>query len=506
VLLLATACSDTADPGGPADAGAPLDDAGEEADAGPPPDADAAGPADIVPPEPNPSEVPAGTLTVAGLPAAWNGSVPLPGLDGGPERPFSYRVPTAGTTIDLLQAPEDPELDLSAATLACGGPGHARWSPVEPPETPGVPDAVPAGAPEGPVVALRWWVSEAAPLPEGQVDCSLEAPSADGRWLHRAGYQLEAGQRTADLDPFEEEETWLLVFSRDLFTITVVGDGETLEAREEANGLPDFEEALTVMGVLGGDPAFNEELLTRWRAAFLTSLRGIFGIGPDGERGPDGVRVRLVLEGDPGAPDPADFSPDGGFSLMAIGGDGAPDDITDGNVGRAAVDWNNRRRDDDSLPGRGVFVTQVFRKAAEFPAVGPTLAQFLPGIGTPLGDDPGDLELLETGSGGGTRGLLIELVVDVLSLGVAAICAHEMGHSLGLVPSGLPPEGLFSEVQEVPFSVKQTTGLHVDTPGLNVMQTGRDFQLTGFFSGLPAFSYANRAYLLRRILVGPPSP
>ena len=173
-------------------------------------------------------------------------------------------------------------------------------------------------------------------------------------------------------------------------------------------------------------------------------------------------------------------------------------------MGRAAVDWNNRVRDDDSLPGRGVFITQLLRKATEFPALGPILREFLPGVGTPLGDDPGDLALLESGSSSGIRGSLISIFTNILSLGAAAICAHEMGHSLGLVPEGLPPEGLFSSVPGLPFAVKQTTGLHVDTEGANLMQTGRDLNIAGLFSGLPHFNYANRAYLQRRILVGRP--
>ena len=132
------------------------------------------------------------------------------------------------------------------------------------------------------------------------------------------------------------------------------------------------------------------------------------------------------------------------------------------------------------------------------------LAEIRPDVGTPLGEAPGDFELLETPAPHTTvRGALLDLFLDLFTLGVAATCAHEMGHSLGLVPDGLPPEGLFSAVPDVPFTTKLATDGHLDVPGLNVMQTGKDLSLTELGGGLPAFEPPSRAYLLRRVIVEP---
>jgi hypothetical protein len=97
-----------------------------------------------------------------------------------------------------------------------------------------------------------------------------------------------------------------------------------------------------------------------------------------------------------------------------------------------------------------------------------------------------------------------QLVMHLLSLGLGSTLCHEMGHSLGLVPSGPAPMGLFAEMPGLSFTVHDDPGAHIDTPGLNVMQTGGVTDWTEALTEEPRFNELNLAYLRRRLVVGAP--
>ena len=65
-------------------------------------------------------------------------------------------------------------------------------------------------------------------------------------------------------------------------------------------------------------------------------------------------------------------------------------------------------------------------------------------------------------------------VAEGMGLAIGVVTAHEMGHALGLVPDGLPPEGLFGGLTGIRGLGDRVTSLHADYPGLNLMEAGTD--------------------------------
>ena len=94
-------------------------------------------------------------------------------------------------------------------------------------------------------------------------------------------------------------------------------------------------------------------------------------------------------------------------------------------------------------------------------------------------------------------------MVEFGGLAIGATLAHEIGHSLGLVPPGPHPGGLFAGVEGLSFTDNVIDDAHIDTPGLNVMQTGKVTNWMEALSQSPSFNALNMAYLRRRLVVGP---
>jgi hypothetical protein len=103
-----------------------------------------------------------------------------------------------------------------------------------------------------------------------------------------------------------------------------------------------------------------------------------------------------------------------------------------------------------------------------------------------------------------TRQRAVLRALDALARNIASTAAHEIGHSLGLVPSGAPPKGLFAGVR-ADWMASYAPDAHIDTVGLNVMQTGGSVNWLEAATGdLPRFEPLSWAYLRRQLVVGPP--
>ena len=131
-------------------------------------------------------------------------------------------------------------------------------------------------------------------------------------------------ESTPELDPFDLEDPWLLVYKRDDYSIHVEVDeaGKGLVVSEpEPNGTYDLLEDLWTVGVgtpeplpefeqivcgdfTGGNECLARELLERVRE----EAYGNFACGADGTKTEESINVRFWIEGEPGAPDPADFA------------------------------------------------------------------------------------------------------------------------------------------------------------------------------------------------------
>jgi hypothetical protein len=444
-------------------------------------------------------------LTVNELPDYLNGSIPYRQSDGVPHE-FRVRVNRANFTLDVQEA--QPGADWSTLAVRCdqpislpGGVIVAAGAPL--PET-----SYARGTAPG---TRRIHFTEPA-LPDGAtVTCRASAAGAEPGAL-----TFLAGTLTPALDPFPKIDPWLVILSRDLFRLetTTAPDGTrrfTSVHLPQGNGEPDFDEPLHELGLFSRKaPAVTRVVKARLLAEVRRMAHRILGLGEDGLPGPDGVPLRLWFEGDPGAPVPADY-PGGGFSMIALGGDGTPEDQAAMLVGRADLDWNNRIPNDDSVYGLGVYPTGIVRQALANPLSLVLLGNILPGTGLPIGEDPADARLVApdfdpagASEAVQTRHRIYTLVMRLLSTALASTLCHEMGHSLGLVPSGPPPLGLFAEMPGLSFTVKDSLGPHIDTPGLNVEQTGATTSWMDALTEDPRFNALSLAYLRRRLVVGAP--
>ena len=458
---------------------------------------------DALPDDPGPPVPPSIVLTVDAIPAGMNGSVPFLSNDL-VETPFHLAVPRQGFTLDVTVAPGSAPVDPSTLVVTADVPvGEA-----------------PAGTDLGPrftwtdATHATWRV--AADFPEAwPVTVTTRVAATDGQAAPEAALSFEVRELTPSLDPFEQPDLWLLDFERDAWSITVTEGPDAFEVTSTpgANGVGDFDEMLTALGFLGADPAFDAAFLQHFRAELRANLHAMFLLAPDGAFTDDSVRVRLVFSGDPDAPDPASFAPDGGFSMMAIGGDSLTVDGTPtGYLGMSWLDWNNEGPDDDaSDPAHGVFFTALMRKTASFAALKPLLSLIVPATGTPLGGLPDDAKLLDPAYSPPNdadplhkkRATLVKLFFKVGGIGLAALTAHEMGHSLGLVAPGAPPAGLFGGACEASFVVTCSDDAHLDTAGANLMQSGKSLNVADFLTSYPRFEPLSLAYLQRRLVVGP---
>lgn len=478
------------------DAAAPdaLDAALDGADSAP---ADAIEEVDATPPA-----APIVTLTVNAIPAAMNGSEPYYDAADDALHDFRLRVNRAHFTLDALVDRHGGPVDWESAALSCA----IGEAPVALP----APRVAPGGA------AATWAIDDAAAIPDGAaVGCTLAISGPGGATASAIAF--DAATLPPELDPFVTEDVWLVVTSRDLFAVssTPRADG-TYDVRSTyipgGNGVRDFDEAFYEMGLMTPDNAAANDLV---RAHILRRIRersnAIYGLDAEGRPTPDGVRLRLVFEGDAGAPDPADFE-GGGFSMIALGGDGTSADQTGGTFGRALIDWNNQGHEDDTRYGLGVYPTALARVALGAPLGVMLLEELLPATGVPIGADPRDMAFvgrdeLPAGVDDETshRFDLYALAIDVGSLALSSILCHEIGHSLGLVPAGAPPTGLFAGVEGPAFLASFVPDAHIDTAGLNIMQTGGSVNWFEAYGSEPRFNALNWAYLTRRLVVGPPA-
>jgi hypothetical protein len=441
-------------------------------------------------------------LTVNELPDYLSGARPYRQRDGVPHD-FRVRVNRANFTLDLMAG---GPLDWATVKVTCDQPFTLAGMVIAPGQRLPASAFLPTETPEH--VRLR--VTEPA-LPEGAVTCQA---SAAGRTSGAISFQ--AATLPAALDPFLRPEVWLVLLSRDIFRLEVapLPDGTRRLSSvhvPEGNGELDFDEPMFELGLFSRQaPEATRTVKARLLAEVRRKAHRLFGLHDDGTPDADSVDIKLWFEGDPGAPTAADYAA-GDFSMIALGGDGTPEDQAQNLVGRADVDWNNRTRNDDSGYGRGVYPTGIVRQALANPVSLLLLGSILPGRGTPIGEGPGDARLLapdfdpdQASPDLQARHRVLTLVMRLLSTALASTLCHEIGHSLGLVPSGPPPLGMFAEMPGLDFTVMDSSGPHIDTPGLNVEQSGANTNWMEALNSEPRFNELSLAYLRRRLVVGAP--
>lgn len=480
---------------------------------------DAADLADLQEPDAGPPPPPPrARITVNAIPDPMNGTVAYT-QNGGPPQPFHLRVPTRGFAVEIYRddglAPGPDRVRLFASVPVRAGEEVLDPGTDIAPALGCGPLPDPMAGPSDKALVARCLVPEAAFNPASSVELTAALVGPDGTAGEPDAIAVEVADLAPWLDPFDTPDVWLVTLSRDLceHELMVRPDGTydiLTTFLPSGDGTPDLDEALVILGLLSDNAAFSQAA----RALFLARVRDysnrIFGLDEAGHPTPWGVSLHLVFEGDVGAPDPATWSESAGFSMIALGGDPKPADIASGIVGRAWIDWNNQGVEDDTILDFGVFVTNIVRQALRNPLGALILHEVSPLDGTPLGEYPGDEQFLDPGFDPSTSGdprleqrhAIFTTIMDFATLAVAATLCHEMGHSLGLVPNGPPPEGLFGGVDGLPFTDSDAGTAHIDTPGLNVMQTGKVTSYLEALGGVPRFNELNLAYLRRRLVVG----
>jgi len=440
-------------------------------------------------------------LTVNELPAEVDGTQPY--FDDG-AGPFDFRLtlPTWDFTLDVYVDRDLRFIDLTALQIACEGATLSdRFEARE--------------------RHLRWLVEEIDAFAEGSVDCTARVSNLDGEQSNQASIAFDTVVRTPELNPFDPVDTWLVTFSRDRYSIELTDELE-VESTREPDGRADFLQDLALVGLQGdesGEGASTVEargqvgvnaIVAEWIIDdSMRMLRTVYGVRPEdgAPHDEDSVRILIYREGDHGAPEPP-F--DGTFSIHGVGGE--PDPSEPAQFGRAsAVDRNNASAQDDSRDTYGSFTTNMMRTIITNPAGALLLDEFLPVGGVPIGESDLDALLVVDDFDPATvpveaRRRRDQLVfeIELLSKALGSLIAHEMGHSVGLVICAPPPFGLFSGTYDDRWMAGDPGCGHIDTPGLNIMQTGTSLLAnpTELFGDV-AFSPLNLAYLRGRVLVLP---
>ncbi|MBN1944761.1 MAG: hypothetical protein JW797_03750 [Bradymonadales bacterium] len=462
---------------------------------------------------PGPPEI---LFTVDELPDHLNGSLPYMDHGDGPYS-FTLTLPTHGFTLDLLADRPPAYLDPDSFEVICDqaiGPddavaaetdlsGYFEWGPDR----------------------IRWLVPEEYVFAHSPVTCRGRVASLQGDLADWSEVTFDTMTQTADLHPFDPIDTWVITFDRDYHDIQfeVTGGGEfVVDSERTPNGESDFLEDLRIAGLQGDESGAGaatleargvvgvNAIVVEWIIAeSMKSLRRIYHVDPETGQPVDEDSIGIVIfrEGEEDAPDPTAW--DASFSVHGVGGDAPPEAPT--LFGRAsAVDYNNRTRQNDSVLGYGTFSTNLVRTVVTNPAGRYLLREILPEYGIPVGEADMDAEIFSeqfdyqaADYATRMRYSRIRLVIELMIKGVSALVAHEMGHSLGLVAPGAPPSGLFGGVYDPAWMSSESNSTHIDTFGLNVMQTGGSLMAdpTGILDEEVTFYPLNLAYLRGRVIV-----
>jgi len=443
---------------------------------------------------------PAAYLTIAAIPPEMNGS--RAAITPAGPLSFRLRVNRARLELDVLALPQSGPFTGSDLTLECTADG--------------VPHPLPPASELAPG-HLQVVIDPAHALPEGAaMVCSATIATSAGGTTSTLSF--DAATLVPERDPFPTTDVWLVRLDRDVFSleVTELPDGTTrLLSNHDplGDGVDDFDAPFMELGVMpASDPAAAAVIRAHILRKVRQTVSAIYGLDPEGRPTQDGVDLRLYFEGDEGAPDPADFGrPDRRFSMIALTGDGDREDQLAGTFGRALIDWNNQDIEDDTAFGLGVWPAALARVILENPAGALLLADIRPALGgTPFGAMSGDEAFIGLDVDPGAlpsairqRATRYNILIQFGSLAIAAILGHEIGHSLGLVPFGAPPQGLFAGV-ETDWTVTLAPDAHIDIAGLNVMQTVASVTWLEAATGeLPRFEPLSWAYLRRQLVVGP---
>lgn len=418
----------------------------------------------------NPQEFNPLGLTVNQIPDFLNGSAPATSDNGTTDVgddvqvPFHLAVVKDHFDIDvtLLEDPEDP-IDRATLKLTATDASTAH-------------DLTAALSFSADGIAARVSVDETTNIAAGPVTLTLEATTTAGE-VHRRVLELEARNLPNSRAPFDRPLVWLFRDDIDLFSTArtqLSGSQFSIDSTAAPDGNADFAAELRQMGAQGNDDALNLIYYTWVKDAVTREVYRIFGMGSDGTPH-DAIAFKIVWSGDADAPAPATFDPAGEFSMMRLGG------TFEGALGYSYYQAFNEERVDDTSIDYGIATGGILNAFTGLPGISDAFKATNIDVGTPVGESEFDAIVLgpdfDPWSPNATpdaveRYFALREVARNIALGLAPVIAHEMGHAMGLMPNGLPPEGFFGDRPDITFVGTRTNSHHTDFPGLNLMQAG----------------------------------
>ncbi|MDP6943284.1 MAG: hypothetical protein QF464_03970, partial [Myxococcota bacterium] len=261
---------------------------------------------DPPPDEGHPDAPPEVLLTVNEIPASMNGSIPWTD-DEGEAHDFVLRVNRERFTLDVMATEASGPIDWESLTLVCdqplGAPDGGIWVAGT---------VIGGGDLETTTDGRRLRATpETATLPDLLVTCWAEVDGPHGSSASTVVF--ETATLEPHLDPFVTPDTWLIVLSRDIFSLEVTvhtDDTVTLTSTHvpEGDGVLDLDEALRALGIFSTENAEATAFVKAWLLEVVRDwVRQIFLLDSDGGMHTDSVPIQIVFEGEPGAPNPADY-------------------------------------------------------------------------------------------------------------------------------------------------------------------------------------------------------
>jgi hypothetical protein len=443
-------------------------------------------------------------LTIDEIPASMNGSTPFLNTSNALQS-FRLLAPEHGFFVWVSSSAGGAALDtgsLSVTAAAALGGGSAAGG-------------ADAGANIGDLFTVdagsgTAWLLVGSDLrfPAGVHTVTARIADALGNISDPVSYTFETAPASAAALPFDACNRWWLYFDRDNFTIsssTSGGGTVTITATAAPDGTADFVEDLRLLGLQSTSPPPSDDAVTSSalvlasvKAAILGRLNELYGREFDGTAGDDAAGIQFSIT-----------QPSSPYSRIAIGGD---DPLPGYTIGRAEYDYRNSSNNDNADADLGVFMTNLIEFYINSSYTFRTrFNPLIPGRGTPVGHDALDSIVLgpsfDRDDPGNTSAQNdryddIALAIDAIARSTATILAHEIGHSVGLVANGAPPDGLFGGETLASFAGPYTNSFHLDACENDIMAASLSFSesiISG--TGGPRFNELSLAYLLERILV-----
>ena len=436
-------------------------------------------------------------------------------LNGGGSAGGTLQVAHTGFTVDLTysdgSSAVSPAINVLRAdvNVTVGGTSYAAGE-----------NLVPQLTATTSATSASYLVPAGVSFPQGNVTLTCYVADTTGRASAAGSFAFLVRNLTADVQPFETNvnasQVWYLRTDRDVeaYTVDLADLTTPVKITGGANSRSDLEDLFRVLGLNAASPIpnvigssdSNVVVLDQFKNKVLDALAVLF----------PGVNVSFTFSAPGTFPANTTFIPYNSFSFSQMCISGSADTFgSSGVLGLAIFDPHNALHEDDCTldfngSRLGVFlhtlVNNGFLSASssqfwtDYKEFAPVQPGGVGGTASPIGATNDDLRL--TGAMPDGRATLINNALNNLARFTAVVLAHECGHSMGLVPNGAMPTGLYGN-DAVNFPGSQSGHINMPAslfPGnsFNVMTPAIAY--LGSLNTQTEFNSLNLAYLLERAI------